>query len=191
LIKAYSHQKPLLLELLDSELNTKETEESPVGSPKKINWALASSVLIGDFFHNFTDGVLVGTAFMLCHRELAVTISAATVYHELAQEIADFFLLTKHCNIKVPLALFLNFVSGLSVLLGALIILSFDVTTNATGCILAIGSGVYIYIAAAECLPRARKAQETTGDKVVSVVSFIFGVIPIGLVLLNHGHCES
>jgi zinc transporter ZupT len=101
-------------------------------------------------------------------------------------------LLTKHCNIKVPLALILNFVSGLSVLLGALIILSFDVTANATGCILAIGSGVYIYIAAAECLPRARKAQETIWDKVISLVtSFIFGVIPIGLVLLNHGHCEA
>ena len=177
--------------MLDSELNTKETKESPLGGPHKINWALASSVLIGDFFHNFTDGVLVGTAFMLCDRELAVAISAATVYHELAQEIADFYLLTKNCNIKVPLALFLNFVSGLSVFFGAIIILSFDVTTNATGCILAFGSGVYIYVAATECLPRARKAQETTGDKVISVVSFIFGAIPIGLVLLNHGHCEA
>jgi zinc transporter ZupT len=177
-----------LFDLLDSELKTKETDEK---SAKKVNWALASSVLIGDFFHNFTDGVLVGTAFSLCHRELAVAISAATVYHELAQEVADFFLLTKHCNLKVPLALVLNFVSGLSVLLGAVIILSFDVTTNTTGCILAIGSGVYIYIAAAECLPRARKAQKTTGDKFISVGSFICGVIPIGLVLLNHGHCEA
>lgn len=164
--------------------------EISLGEPQEINWALASSVLIGDFFHNFTDGILVGTAFSLCDRELAVAISAATVYHELAQEIADFFLLTKHCNIKAPLALFLNFVSGLSVFFGAIIILSFDVSTNATGCILAIGSGVYIYIAAAECIPQARKAQETIGDKVISVVSFSFGVIPIGLVLLNHGHCE-
>lgn len=186
LMKAYSHPKPLLLDLLDPELKM----EISLGEPQEINWALASSVLIGDFFHNFTDGILVGTAFSLCDRELAVAISAATVYHELAQEIADFFLLTKHCNIKAPLALFLNFVSGLSVFFGAIIILSFDVSTNATGCILAIGSGVYIYIAAAECIPQARKAQETIGDKVISVVSFSFGVIPIGLVLLNHGHCE-
>jgi uncharacterized membrane protein YfcA len=115
---------------------------------------------------------------MLCHRKLAAAISAVTVCHELAQEGANFFLLTKHCNVKVPLALALNFVSGLSVLLGATIMLSFDVAANATGCILAIGSGVYIYIAAAECSPRARKAQTATGDKIISVVSFIFGVTP-------------
>jgi zinc transporter ZupT len=156
-----------------------------------INYSLASSILLGDFFHNFTDGVLVGTAFSLCHRELAIAISVATVYHELAQEVADFFLLTEHCNIRPLVALLLNFVGGLSVLFGAILVLSMDVSANATGCILAIGSGVYIYVAVGECLPRAQQAQKTANDKAISVASFVVGVIPIGLVLLNHGHCEG
>jgi zinc transporter ZupT len=156
-----------------------------------INYSLAASVLLGDFLHNFTDGVLGGTAFSLCDRQLAIAIALATVYHELAQEVADFFLLTKHCNIRPGMALLLNFVGGLSVLLGALLILTVDISSNATGCILAIGGGVYIYVAVGECLPRAQQVQKNATDKVISLVSFVMGVIPIGLVLLNHGHCDA
>ena len=176
----------------DSKTRARRKEEVDIAVPPTVqDYSLAASVLIGDFFHNFTDGVLVGTSFSLCRQDLAVAISAATIYHELAQEIADFFLLTKHCRISISLALFLNFMGGLSVLLGAVLILSFNVTSNVTGVILALGGGVYVNIAATECLPRARQAQRTLGDRIISLVSFTFGVIPIGLVLMNHGHCEG
>jgi zinc transporter ZupT len=164
-------------------------ESKPLARSTNINYSLAASVLLGDFFHNFTDGVLVGTAFSLCDRQLAIAITLATVYHELAQEVADFFLLTKQCNIRPGMALLLNFVGGLSVLFGALFILIIDTSSNATGCILAIGAGVYIYVAVGECLPRAQQVQTNATDKVISLVSFVVGAIPIGLVLLNHGHC--
>jgi len=154
-----------------------------------INYPLATSIIVGDFFHNFTDGVFVGTAFLLCDHKVAVTIAAATVYHELAQEIADYFLLTKHCHLHPITALGLNFLGGLSVLLGALLILAVDVSSMATGCILAVGAGVYFYISGVECLPLAMKVQTCLFDKIVGLVSFVLGVVPIGLVLLNHGHC--
>jgi zinc transporter ZupT len=80
------------------------------GSPKDltsvdpvINYSFAAGILLGDFFHNFADLILVGTAFTLCTYDLAVTISVATIYHEIAQEIAD--ILTKHCNLKTWVAL--------------------------------------------------------------------------------------
>jgi hypothetical protein len=167
---------------------TVEGAEAP--SKLTINYSLASSILLGDFFHNFTDGIFIGTAFMLCTHDLAIAISAATIYHELAQELADYFLLTKHCNLRPAMALTLNFVSGLSVLFGGLLILSVDMNSNTTGCLLAVGAGVYLHIAAVECLPRALSAQENTKDKLVSLISFVCGVIPIGLVLMTHGHCE-
>jgi zinc transporter ZupT len=129
---------------------------------------------------------------MLCSRDLAITISAATIYHEVAQEVADYFMLTRFCHIPPIKALGLNFVNGLSVLFGACLIVGIDDITNvAVGSILGVSGGVYIYIAVAECFPRAKLAQKTLKDKLMSLLAFVFGVIPIGLVLMNHGHCEA
>ena len=51
-------------------------------------------VLIGDFMHNFCDGIFMGTAFIHCSRSLAWSITVATILHEIAQEFADYFVLT-------------------------------------------------------------------------------------------------
>lgn len=129
---------------------------------------------------------------MLCSKELAVAISAATIYHEIAQEVADYFLLTRVCHLSPCKALTLNFLGGLSVLVGGCFVLGLENMTNlAIGCILAVGSGVYLYVSVAECYPRAREAQKTLGDKALSLVAFTVGVVPIGVVLLTHGHCEA
>jgi zinc transporter ZupT len=37
-----------------------------IDSSPVINYSLAAGILLGDFFHNFTDGIIVGTAFTLC-----------------------------------------------------------------------------------------------------------------------------
>ena len=138
------------------------------------------------------DGIFVGTAFLMCSTDLAIAISAATIYHEIAQEVADYFMLTRFCHIPPCQALCFNFINGLSVMFGACLILGIeDMTDVAIGCILAVSGGVYIYISVAECYPRAKEAQHTTKDKLVAFISFIFGVVPIGLVLLNHGHCDE
>merc|ERR1712216_991832 len=93
----------------------------------------------GDFMHNFCDGIFIGSAFALCGNSMGWSVTAATVYHELAQEISDFVVLTdpKQGALKALTALGFNFVSGLSVLIGVLIILSQDLSNLETGMILA------------------------------------------------------
>lgn len=175
--------------LTDKESDGSIGEES---QPSAIDWPLASSIMAGDFFHNFADGIFVGTAFLLCARSLAITIAAATIYHEIAQEIADYFMLTRFCNIPPRKALCLNFINGFSVLLGAIVIVAVEDMTNvAIGSILAVSAGVYIYISVAECFPRAKAAATSPNDKIIALMAFIVGVVPIGLVLLNHQHCEA
>ena len=72
-------------------------------------------VLLGDFVHNLVDGLVLGTAFgdKNCFKTMAWTITAATIYHELAQEISDYFVLTNPSqgNLKPSVALLLNFLS--------------------------------------------------------------------------------
>ena len=158
---------------------------------RKVNYGLAASILLGDAFHNFCDGVFIGVALLLCDVTTAYTIMAVTLYHEVAQELADYFLLTKHAGLKPAVALSLNFVSGLSVMLGGIVVLATPVSDMTVGVTLSVGSGVYLHIAAAECLPRVTEVIKSRKDRLVSIFFFIVGVVPIALTLLGHSHCEA
>lgn len=176
----------------EQEHHTTTTTTTPVKAMKKrINYRLATSLFVGDFFHNFADGIFIGTAFTFCDRSVAIAIAAATVYHELAQELADYFLLTEHCGIPPVKALILNFLNGLSVMFGVILILALGVSNMATGCILAVSAGVYVHVAASECLPRIEKELKSFKDRAMAILCFVLGAVPIGLVLLNHGHCTA
>jgi UTP--glucose-1-phosphate uridylyltransferase len=155
------------------------------------NYSLMTSLFIGDFMHNFADGVFLGTSFLLCSRSLALTIAAATIFHELAQEVADYFMLVHHCGMRPFGALVFNFVCGFSIMFGALLVLSVDMPSSAVGAILCVGGGVYIHVAVAECLPVAQRNQKSKRHKLYGLLAFISGAVPIGLVLLNHQHCEA
>jgi len=159
-------------------------------APKPVNYSLVLSILIGDGFHNFCDGIFVGVAFLLCSSATAFTIVGITLYHEIAQELADFFLLTRHAGLPVMTALIVNFCAGLAVVLGGVLVLAMEISNLAIGVILAFAAGVYLYIAASECVPRVSAVVQTNMDRLLSVFTFIIGTIPIGLALLKHSHCE-
>ena len=61
---------------------------------------------------------------------------------------------------------------------------------STTAVVLAFGGGVYVSIGATECMPRAYEAAKTVNLRFMSVLSFIVGAAAIGLVLLDHEHCE-
>lgn len=163
--------------------------EGGIASPIVINWPLVLSILIGDAFHNFCDGVFIGIAFLGCDTDTAITIMLITLYHEIAQELADYFLLTKHANLAPLRALLLNFIAGLSVILGGLLVLALEISDLTIGVILALAAGVYIYIAACECLPRVNLVVETWKERASTIPIFLLGTIPVGLALINHSHC--
>ena len=161
-----------------------------VASPVKQTRVLVG-ILLSDFMHNLVDGILIGAAFKGCSNTTGWTIAAATVYHELAQEISDYLVLTDRAqgNLKPLMALFLNFITGTSVIFGVIIIMASDVDMRAKGFLLAFGGGVYIYIAAVECLPRVYELAKDTKLRLLALFLFCLGCVGIGLVLLDHDHC--
>ena len=175
----------------DNIYETKAAEDVPANARHIRNFPLAASIIMGDFCHNFCDGIFLGTAFLLCSKSLAWTITATTIYHEIAQEIADFALLTHHCGLTIPEALVSNFVAGCSVMIGGLIVLAVNFSDRAVGSILCISAGVYVYIAASECIPRIQANRQQISDTLIFLVCFVLGAVPIGLVLLTHEHCEA
>jgi zinc transporter ZupT len=124
---------------------------------------LIGGVLIGDFFHNLCDGVFIGAAFSKCSPAFGWSVVSGTVIHEVAQELSDFTILTSpgQGGLSVVVALALNFISGLSVVIGVLAVLGSGVTDATAGLILAFGGGVYIHVGAAECMPRVYRLQVT------------------------------
>jgi len=175
---------------------TTEAAENAIEQVQKISSLgnkvrVLCGILLGDFMHNLVDGIFIGAAFVGCNNQVGWTITAATIYHELAQEVSDYLVLTDPMqgNLKPLTALLLNFVSGLSVVLGAIIVVGADPGDQANGLLLAFGGGVYVQIAATECAGRVNNAVKTTKMRLASILFFCFGAVSIGLVLLDHEHC--
>jgi len=175
------------------EIVVEATEVNSVNLISKasaIDWNLASAILLGDFMHNFVDGIFIGVGFILCDVKFGWTIAFSTIWHELSQEVADFFLLVNQCGFSVFKALLFNFISGLSVVMGVLVILGTDLQQGPViGSLLAIGSGVYFYLSLTEIAPRTKQFLSTRSRGMISLFMWICGAVPIGLVLLNHAHC--
>ena len=60
-----------------------------------------------------------------------------------------------------------------------------------TGMILAFGGGIYLQIAASECMPKVYKAATTVQLRLIAFLAFFVGCLAIGLVLLDHKHCTA
>jgi zinc transporter ZupT len=148
---------------------------------------------VGDFLHNFCDGVFIGAAFQSCSASLGWTIVATTACHEFAQEIADFIILTKRAGLSIQKALIMNALSGFSVILGGIVVSANSLSNLRIGILLAFGSGNYIYLAASELYPSIHSSdtEMPLAHKVLGFALFALGACAVGLVLLNHEHCDT
>jgi len=160
------------------------------GSIFSTNTRIVSGILIGDFFHNYTDGTFIAAAFLSCSKDFGWAVATSTIIHEIAQEIADYFVLTTICGLKPWTALLCNFLAGTSVIFGVITIAESDIDQNSLGYFLAFGGGVYITIGATECMPRMYEYTKGMTMTLVSFLLFTVGAVAIGLILLDHEHCE-
>lgn len=180
----------------DDEVATPVATEVAASETANKRMTTVFAICAGDFAHNLTDGFAIGISFKHCDLSLAWGILGATLYHEIAQELADFVLLTSDAGCTVTQALLFNFVAGTSVILGGLIGHGVDVGQGAMGVILAFGGGTYVYLAASEALPLALNgagsyatAAETKKHYAAVIGWFILGAIAVGIILEWHEHC--
>jgi zinc and cadmium transporter len=108
--------------------------------------------LVGDGIHNFIDGVLIGASFSLSPT-LGITTSLAVILHEIPQEIGDFGVLV-HSGFSVKRALFFNFLSALTAVLGVVVALLIgQKVSNFALIMMPIAAGGFIYIAGSDLIP--------------------------------------
>lgn len=112
----------------------------------------ASLVLIGDAFHNFVDGAMIGAAVMTSI-PLGVSTAIAVAAHEIPQEAGDFAILL-HAGYTRRRALTLNALSGLAAVAGALLaVFALDSLPNFLPYALAIAASGFLYVAMADLIP--------------------------------------
>lgn len=131
-------------------------------------------ILLGDALHNFIDGVAIAAAY-LTNPALGFTTTLAIAAHEAPHELADFSILIAG-GMKKGKALFYNFLSGLTALLGA--VLGFYFLEKLQGILplaLAFTAGMFIYIACADLIPDLHKDFKERKSWIQSV-PFIIGI---------------
>lgn len=112
--------------------------------------------LYADGIHNFTDGILIGAAWMFSP-ELGLATTLTVVLHEIPQEISDFGILLK-AGFSRRKALLYNFFAAVSAVLGTLIALWFGhEVEHFSTYVLPIAAGGFIYLAASSLLPEILK----------------------------------
>lgn len=116
-------------------------------------------IIIGDGFHNFTDGLLIAASF-LASPELGWATTLAIFAHEVPQEAGDFAILLS-AGWRHGRALFWNGISSLASLAGGIIgFLALEHAQQWVPHIIIIAAASFLYIAVADLMPRLKR--ETT-----------------------------
>jgi len=134
---------------------------------------LAFMNLVGDAVHNFIDGTLIAGSFMLS-TPVGIATTIAVILHEIPQEMGDFGVLL-HSGMKPKRALMFNFLSALTAIAGALLILTLGQNIDVTGIIVPITIGGFLYIANADLIPELHKETKIS-QSLIQLLTFTIGV---------------
>ncbi len=131
--------------------------------------------LVGDFIHNFIDGLIIAASF-ITNVNLGITTTLAIIFHEIPQEIGDFGVLV-YGGFKKYKALALNFLIALTAILGGIIgyFVSFYIEQFMIF-LLPLAAGGFIYIASSDLIPEIRKV-ESLKHSLLTFLVFLLGIL--------------
>ena len=116
-------------------------------------------IMIGDTFHNFVDGILIASAFMV-DVKVGIVTSIAIIAHEIPQEVGDFLILL-HSGYSKKKAFLFNLVSSFATLVGS-VAAYFALQTLQTWVpyILSLAAASLLYVSVADLIPSLHKRTE-------------------------------
>ena len=108
--------------------------------------------LTGDAIHNFVDGALIASAFLLDFNA-GILVTLAVILHEIPQEISDFGVLL-YAGLSRTKAILYNVMTALIAVLGAVVFYYYGSQfANALPLIIAFAAGNFIYLSTADLMP--------------------------------------
>jgi len=149
---------------------------------------VATLNLLGDGVHNFVDGTIIAAGY-LTSVEIGIATTIAVLLHELPQELGDFGILIFGGASRAK-ALFYNFLSALTAVLGALTVYYFSsIVHGLSEFLVPFAAGGFIYIASADLLPELHK-ERNIPKAILQLILFLLGIgiIWAMTVYMGHGH---
>ena len=136
-------------------------------------------ILIGDAFHNLTDGIVIAAAF-LSNFNIGIAVSLSVIAHEIPQEVGDFAILLDK-NYSKKKAFLYNTLSGSFTIPAAIIgYFILDIINEIIPYVLAIAAASFLYIALSDLTP---ELHQKIGLK-YSLRQFLFILAGTGTMLL-------
>jgi len=133
-------------------------------------------ILIGDAIHNFIDGLIIISAFLV-NFQLGLITSFIILLHEFPQELGIFGVLIKG-KFKRTKAMFLSFLAQTTSILGVITGFLFThLVEKLSIYIIPFAAGGFIYIAASDLIPEIHKEKR----KLSSILWMLLGILLIAL----------
>lgn len=151
----------------------------------------ARRVLLGDAAHNIGDGIILVPAY-LAGPWIGIGTTVAILFHEMVQEIAEYFIL-REAGYTVKEALVRNFFASASILIGVTAALLFVQAEHFEPYLLSFAAGGFIYIILRDLLPSIYHA----AIKNKQILRFVFaGILGAAIMygvtnLAPHEHHEE
>jgi zinc and cadmium transporter len=144
---------------------------------EKVTMGFAYLNLIGDFIHNFIDGMIIAAGFINGFI-VGLTATIAVLFHELPQEMGDYGILV-YAGMERRRALALNFLAAVSVIIGgafgSLFIASVE---ELSGWMVAFSAGAFLFLSASELIPEMLK-EDDRGRSVIQLAILVLGMLTI------------
>ena len=146
-------------------------------------------IIIGDTIHNFIDGIVIASGFLVSV-ETGVVVTLAVAAHEIPQEIGDFGLLLSK-GVSRKKVIIVNVISALATVVAAVLFFQFGQShVDNLDVLLGLVAGFFIYIATSDIIPTIHR-KDKNGLLGRQTIMLILGVVTVGL--LNywlHGAIE-
>lgn len=143
-------------------------------------------ILFSDALHNFIDGLIIAASF-LTDLSLGMVTTLIVISHEIPQEIGDFAVLV-YSGFERRRALFFNFLSGITAVLGGFIgyfLIGFSENLNLV--FLPLAAGAFIYIASSDLIPEIRD-RSNAKKSAIDFLIFLSGILLTLLLKIYYNH---
>ena len=157
------------------------------GEEKQLTKGFAYLNLVGDFVHNFIDGMIIAAGFINGF-VVGLSTAIAVLFHELPQEMGDYGILV-YAGFDKRRALTLNLFAAMSVVLGGVFgSLFIGTVENLSGWMIAFSAGAFLFLSASELIPEMHEEKDR-GKAALQLAVLVLGMLTIYAlgIVFDHG----